>query len=64
MHRPRLLCLRSTQYVAISPPRLLNISIVRRKRHVDTDAFFRNGTCNGGALHFTLGIYDDTSIVL
>ena len=33
MHKPRPLCLRSTQYVAISPPRLLHIRIVRRKRH-------------------------------
>ena len=29
-----------------------------------TDAFFRNGTGNGGALHLTLGVYDDTSIIL
>ena len=29
-----------------------------------TDAFFRNRTSNGGTLHLTLGIYDDTSIIL
>ncbi|SRR5258707_2458462 len=34
MHTPRLPCLRSTQYVAISPPGLLHISDVRRKRHM------------------------------
>lgn len=41
MHKPRPLCLRSMQYVAISPPRLLHISIVRRKKHmwVQTHSF-------------------------
>jgi hypothetical protein len=34
MHEPRPLCLRLTQYVAISPPRLLHISVVTRKRNM------------------------------
>ena len=31
---------------------------------MSTDAFFRDGASDGRALHLTLGIYDDTSIIL
>lgn len=34
------------------------------RKHAGTDAFFGDGTGDGGALHLTLGIYDDTSIIL
>ena len=32
--------------------------------YAGTHAFFRDGTSDGGALHLTLGIYDDTGIIL
>ena len=35
-----------------------------KKYNSGTDTFFRDRASDGGALHLTLGVYDDTSVIL
>lgn len=42
----------------------ISVPVREKKIHSGTDTFFRDRASDGGAFHLTLGVYDDTSIIL